>query len=143
PGAYSTDPEAGAFVTKMNPAGAIIFSTYFTTVFGPADARAFSIDAAGNAYVTGSVMVPGSNTGLDVFVTKMNPTGSGIVYTQTIRASKDEIGKSIAVGAGGSVYLTGGTSSINFPTSQTAAQALFGGGPAFRTTSAGASWAPS
>src|SRR5262249_5144700 len=115
-GAISTDPDAGGFITKLTPAGTIVYSTYFGTPFGPADRRGFAVDPSGNAYVTGSVVVPGSNTGLDVFLTKINPGGTSIIYTQTIRAAKDDIGKAIAVDSAGNAYVAGETSSINFPT---------------------------
>ena len=53
-GAYSTDPLAGGFVTKLTTVGQIAYSTYFGTFFGPADPKGIAVDAAGNAYLTGS-----------------------------------------------------------------------------------------
>src|SRR5262249_55481806 len=69
-GAYSTDPLAGGFVTKLTTAGQIAYSTYFGTFYGPADIKGVAVDAVGNAYLTGSVDAGGS-TGIDVFIAKL------------------------------------------------------------------------
>jgi len=141
-GVYSTDPAAGGFVTKFTIAGTIGYSTYFRTFFGPADPRGIAVDAGGNAYVTGGIGVSGSGTGVDVFITKLNPSGSAIIYTQTIRGFKDDISRAIAVDANGNAYVAGETASANLPT-VSAFQSAFGGGPAFRSVNGGSTWVPS
>jgi hypothetical protein len=142
-GAYSLDPESGGFVTKLSPGGNVLYSTYFRTIFGPADPRGIAVDTSGNAYITGGIAIPGSSTGLDVFFTILNAAGTGILNTQTIRGAKDDIGKAIALDSAGNIYVAGETTSINLPTTSTAPQPVFGGGPAFRTTDAGATWSVS
>jgi hypothetical protein len=139
-GAYSTDPSAGGFVTKLSPAGGIMYSTYFDTIFGPVDPKGIAADSAGNTYITGSISIPGSVTASDVFLTKLNAGGTGIVYVQTIRAAKDEVGNAVAVDAAGNAYVAGQTNSINFPTTVSAIQPSYGGGPAFRTADSGSNW---
>jgi len=74
--------------------------------------RGIAVDAAGNAYVTGGAFQPSSPGG--VFVTKLNPTGSGLVYSTFLGSSGE--GEGIAVDAAGNAYVTGATDSTNFPT---------------------------
>src|ERR1051325_4645637 len=84
-----------AIILKLNPAGTAV--AYATHLGGPAGdgANAVAADAAGNAYVTGfaggspfpttvgafQTTIGGNN---DVFVTKLNPTGSALVYSTRI-----------------------------------------------------------
>jgi hypothetical protein len=126
-----------AFVTKLNPTGsALVYSTYlggnsYDTGF------AIAMDSSGNAYVTGftdstnfPTMNPlqGSNAGLgDAFVTKLNPTGSALVYSTYLGGSDGDSGQGIAVDNSEDAYVTGSTASINFPT-MNPLQAVYGGG---------------
>ncbi len=87
--------------------------------------KALAVDAAGNAYITGqtnSLDFPtappyqnafgGSN---NVFVLKLDPTGTSLLYSTTIGGGGDESGNGIAVDASGNAYVTGITNSKNFP----------------------------
>ena len=125
------------FVLKMNPAGsALIYSTYLG---GTDDDYGFGIalDSFGNAYVTGqtsstnfptaSPFQSANGGGKDVFVTKLNPGGSALVYSTYLGGSGEDDGYGIAVDSSGSVYLTGETRSTNFPTAGPI-QAANGGG---------------
>jgi hypothetical protein len=143
PLAYSTDPAAGGFVMKLTAGGTILYSTYFRTIFGPADPQGIAVDTLGNAYVTGGIVNIGSATGVDVFLTKLNPTGTGFLYTQTIRAGKDDLAKAVVLDAAGNAYVVGETNSINFPATPGVPQVSFGGGPAFRSSDAGVTWSAS
>ena len=99
-----------------------------------------AIDANGNSYVSGSTIssnfptVPGSfQTSLagltDVFVTKMNASGTALVYSTYIGGSLDEAGLGIVVDSSGSAYVVGRTRSSNYPTTAGAYdQTLTGGG---------------
>ena len=115
-----------AFVLKLNPSGsALMYSTYLGGSRGFPDlGYAIAVDAAGNAYVTGltnSVDFPtvkpiqsfGGQT--DVFVTKLNPSGSELIYSTFLGGPADDEGMSIAVDAAGHAYVTGDTESMNFP----------------------------
>jgi len=51
----------------------------------------------------------------DGFVSKLSPTGSVLVYSTFLRGSGEDTPAGIAVGAGGNVYVTGDTSSPDFP----------------------------
>jgi len=103
---------------------------YSTYLGGSADEAALDIavDSAGNAYVTGfttSMDFPTANAlqstygggSSDVYVTKINATGSALVYSTYLGGSSDfDVGQSIAVDSVGSVYVTGATGSPDFPT---------------------------
>jgi len=124
------------FVTKFNPTGsALVYSTYLG---GCNDSgAAIAVDAAGNAYVTGTARsafptTPGAfntyNSGGSAFVTKLDPTGSGLVYSTFLGGSFDDFGTGIAIDSTGSAYVTGWTASIDFPTTPGAFQPVYGGG---------------
>jgi carbohydrate binding protein with CBM6 domain/beta-propeller repeat-containing protein len=132
PGAFNATG-GGVFVTKLNAAGtALVYSTYL----GIGSGGAIAVDADGNAYVTGSASsdfptTPGAlnATGGGVFVTKLNATGSALVYSACFGGSRWEKGNGIAVDAMGHAYVTGSTLSADFPTTAGAFQPIFGGGP--------------
>ena len=84
------------------------------------------MDGSGSAYITGytlSTDFPGlnpiqeSNAGSDdVFVIKLNPSGSALVFSTYLGGNGDDIASGIAVDSSGSAYITGWTDSTNFPT---------------------------
>ena len=105
---------------------------------GDDDAEAIAVDASGNAYVMGETNSTDFPTASpfqashagginDVFVTKLNPTGSALVYSTYLGGSGADSGFRIAVDASGNAYLAGETRSTNFPTASPF-QASFGGG---------------
>ena len=128
---------ADAFVTKLNPSGSgLVYSTYL----GEAAGSAIAVDAGGNAYVTGTAstnfatttgafqttFAGGSN---DAFVTKLDPTASALVYSTYLGGSDGaESGSGIAVDADGNAYVTGRTTSTNYPTTPGAFQTTYAGG---------------
>jgi uncharacterized repeat protein (TIGR01451 family) len=102
-----------------------------------------AVDAAGSAYVTGETAsanfptmggVQGSNNGLsDVFVTKLDPTGTSLVYSTYLGGALAERGTSIAVDSAGNAAVTGRTNSQDFPLSNAWQSQLFGDFDAFVT----------
>src|SRR2546422_244520 len=126
-----------AFVTKLNAAGsALVYSTYLG---GSGDDESFGIavDALGNAYVAGftdSSNFPTtalafrttSRGGGDAFVTKLNATGSALVYSTYLGGSDLDAALGIAVDGLGNAYVTGLTNSANFPTTTGAFQKSIG-----------------
>jgi hypothetical protein len=127
PGAFQTTNGGGAdvFVTKLNATGtALVYSTY---IGGSDDDRstAIAVDGSGNAYVTGSTgstdydVTPGAfqttnGGGADVFVTKLNATGTALVYSTYIGGSSTDYGDAIAVDGSGNAYVTGLTTSTDY-----------------------------
>lgn len=140
-----TSDSGDAFVTKLNATGtALVYSTYLGG--GDIDiATSIAVDSSGNAYFTGytaSTNFPVSagayqvasrggapgETPFDAFVAKLNPTGNALVYSTLIGGNRQDYGASIAVDAGGIVYVAGVTGSSNFPTTAGAFQTVYGGG---------------
>ena len=128
-GAFDTTANGApdAFVAKLDGTGAtLLYSTYLGGT--SADwANAIALDAAGNAYVTGQTFssafpttalpFDGTHNGAtDVFVTKVNPDGSGLLYSTYLGGGSIESGNGIAVDASGHAYVTGDTESVDFPT---------------------------
>src|SRR5690606_29611503 len=130
------------FVTKLNAAGtALIYST-FIGGSGSDIAYDIAVDASGNAFITGSTVSQSypTTTGaydttfnggtFDVFVTKLNATGSALVYSTFIGGSDDDTGLSIAIDPSGNAYVTGYTVDdvTDFPTTTGAYDTLHNGG---------------
>jgi uncharacterized protein (TIGR03437 family) len=114
-----------AFVTKLSPAGnALVYSTYLGGN-GQDNGGGIAVDSAGSAYVIGytaSTDFPTQSPyqatcqgGEDAFMTKLSPAGNSLVYSTYLGGSGDEYGNGIAVDALGSAYVTGFTSSTDFP----------------------------
>jgi len=128
-GAFQTTYKGGddVFITKLNPTGtSLIYSTY---IGGDSSEVSLSIvvDNAGNTYVGGYTnslnysvttgVYQTTNQGqLDAFVTKLNNTGTTLLYSTYLGGSQGEFAFRIAVDASGNAYITGGTSSTNYPT---------------------------
>ncbi len=146
-GAFQTkfDGAGDAFITKLNQSGsALAYSTYLGGDYG-STGYGIAVDASGNAYVMGTTYArnfpttagafqtsfgstpTGAGTGLTAFVTKLNPSGSALVYSTYLGGSIDDWGNAIAVDASGNAYVTGQTESGNFPTTKGAFQRIFSG----------------
>ncbi len=65
---------------------------------------------------------------MDAYVIKLNPSGSALVYSTFLGGQNSELGFGITVDANNQAYITGGTSSTNFPTTLGAFQTTFRGG---------------
>jgi hypothetical protein len=120
------------FVTKLSPDGSsLVWSTY---IGGSGDDNAYSIAVDGTGvYLTGGtnssdypvtsgVYMPSSGGLTDVFVTKLDPTGSSLLYSTHIGVAVEGIrGFGIAVDGSGSAYVAGGAGP-GFPTTSGAFQ---------------------
>ena len=135
PGAFQTTLPTSSnhgFVLKLNAAGnALVYST-FIGGNDPDLPTAIAIDASGNAYITGSTdsttfpVTPGAfqsslappTTGISVtnaFVTKLNSTGTALVYSTYLGGGSTDGGNGIAVDSDGNAYVAGSTTSSDFP----------------------------
>ena len=113
---------------------------YSTFLGGSGNDEPFGIaaDLAGNVYVTGITtstdfpVTPGAlqsvNAGdRDAFITKLNTTGTGLIYSTYLGGTAYDVGQNIKIDAAGIAYVTGRTYSDNFPVTPGAAQPTFGG----------------
>ena len=117
----SGTPGAG-FVAKINPGGqSLNYSTYF-----PATITAFAVDSAGAMYLTGytygtlpttagSVQTISGGGDTDAFVSKINASGSGLVYSTYLGGSGTDSAFAIAVDSQGAAWVGGQTDSPTFP----------------------------
>ena len=118
----------------------LIYSTYLGGS-GAEDAQGLagiSVDGGGNVYVAGetcSSNFPTANAfqsnsggGCDAFVTKLNSTGSSPLFSTYIGGSQTDRAHGLAIDASGNAYVTGMTTSTNFPTTPGAFQVAYAGG---------------
>lgn len=114
------------FVCKLNSTGDnLLFSTY---IGEQAEAYGIDIDSNKNVYITGTAdqyhdypttsgayKVQSSGGYYEVFVTKLNSTGSDLTYSTLIG---DGHARDICVDNNGNAYFTGHTFSTDFPTTE-------------------------
>jgi len=126
-GALHTTPDGSDnFVTKFNAAGsALVYSAVFGGTASEG-ASGIDLDAAGNAWITGSTSSANYpttadaadrslNGGADAFISELNASGSALVYSTLQGGSQSDIGLDVAVDAIGDVYVTGHTFSLDYP----------------------------
>ncbi len=105
-------------------------------------ANGVALDAAGNAYLVGQtksntfpttvgVLDTSFSNGSDIFVTKLNATGTGIVYSTYVGGNNEESAQGVTVDSAGDAYVTGYTKSNNFPTFNAWQSAINGGQDGF------------
>ncbi len=128
-----------AYVTKFTPDGsALVYSTYLGGS-GQDFGDAIAVDAFGNAYVAGSTDSTNfpTTTGAfqtsklapfgSAFVTKLNPSGSALVYSTYLNGAPNTgegsaVATGIAVDSSLAAYVTGVTVGLTFPTTTGAFQ---------------------
>jgi hypothetical protein len=125
-GAFQTESGGSdeVVITKFNSLGnAIFYSTYIGGNLID-DADGLTIDSSGNAYVTGftrSANYPVKNAvqpvlkDPDSFVTKLNATGTDLVFSTYLGGLNLERGSAVATDAAGNCYVTGRSNSGDFP----------------------------
>ena len=132
-----------AFVAKLTPQGAMVYATFLGGSFREG-AAAIAVDATGAAYITGntastdfpaSAGAPqrtyGGKQGVgttgetyygDAFAAKLNAAGSALVYATYLGGRGDEAGMGLAIDSAGSAYVTGFSTSTDFPVTTDALQ---------------------
>ena len=143
-GAFDTtfNGDGDNFVTKLNPSGsALVYSTFLGGSGSESEAH-IAVDASGSAYVVGTTFGADFPTTAgafdtthdgpfipfvrpDAFVTKFNPSGSALAYSTFLGGNSHDFGRDIDVDASGSAFVTGLTSSTNFPTTAGAFDTTF------------------
>jgi hypothetical protein len=110
----------------------LAYSTYLGGA-GPDRAWSITVDSAGAAYVTGETFSTNfpvlnaldptfngdpadtNNVLKDVFVARLDPSGTNLVFATYLGGAKDDIGFDLALAADESIWITGATFSTNFP----------------------------
>jgi hypothetical protein len=111
------------------------YSTFLGGAFGDTG-QGIAVDGSGSAYVTGNTGFTGGSTGStdyptttgafdtsyndfgDAFVTKLNASGSALVYSTFLGGVGGDYGKDIAVDGSGRAYVTGETCCGRYPTTR-------------------------
>ena len=120
-----------AFVTKLDFTGSRMIFTAFVAGSVFFDNVPLALDVADNIYIAGSTngntfgddtfkpttgafqVTFGGNT--DAWVAKLNSSGTRLIYATFLGGSGDERAGGIAVDSTGNAYVTGSTTSKNFP----------------------------
>ena len=131
-----------AFISKFSSSGSAL--SYSTFLGGSGEDRGYGIavDASGNAYVTGhttSINFPTQNPyqgthaegTYDAFITKLSSSGSALSYSTYLGGSHWDKGWGIAIDGSGNAYVTGETSSSDFPTQNPYQETIAGSRDAF------------
>jgi uncharacterized protein (TIGR03437 family) len=147
-------PGAGAFaagqrgilVTKLDSQGALQWTTFHPN----ASASGIVLDAQGAIYVSGSAspvvaarpakMFGAQGSGYAI-VFKLSPDGSQKIFETGLGGSASASAAGVAVNAAGEVFIAGTTTSVDFPLMK-AMQTSPGARPLWKSTDAGATWAP-
>jgi hypothetical protein len=138
-----TQGNSTSFVAKLEPTGeSLLFSTYLTGIDG---VSAMTVDAAGNIYVAGLTdtvsngavplpIPPGSTPfqaaakGINVGILKLNSTATAILSGTYLGGSAQEFLSGLAVDSSDNLYVTGSTTSNDFPTQAPLQSSLGSGG---------------
>jgi limonene-1,2-epoxide hydrolase len=145
-------PTRGAYLNKYSPTGLVLWHVQLGGPNGPQDScAAVTTDGAGNPYITGwaeywspqspnypttpNTFMPAPTTypTTKAFVTKLDPDGDMIFSTLVGGSSGTEAGADIAVDSTGNIYVTGSTTSTDFPVLRAAQPRSGGGTDAFLT----------
>lgn len=128
-GAFQTkipNPDGSGFVVKFDtnktPSTSVVYATYLGGSSGTGDSEAIGIDSTGNAYVAGATNASnfphgaafGTGTN-SVYISKLNPTGSGLVFSSLLHGGGGFPGVQLALDSSHNVYLAG-LATAGFPT---------------------------
>jgi hypothetical protein len=142
PGAFQTSPNGlDAFVTKLGPTGAVIYSTYL----GAEDydqGLSIKVDSARRAYVAGRTASTDFPTTPDAydqtfnggfynpFLSVLDAFGSTLIYSTYFGGGGSfsfSQAQDVAIDGSGGAYLAGFTETSSFPTTEGAFDRTFGG----------------
>jgi Chitobiase/beta-hexosaminidase C-terminal domain/Beta-propeller repeat len=137
PGQFSS-----GFLAKLNPSASGAESLIYSTFIGAPGSQSstvnsVAVDKSDNAYVTGNAYTAqypttpgalqynGRDLLNDVFVSKLNASGTAFVYSVLLGPG---VGRAITVDAGGDAYLAGTVYEDDFPTTNGAYQTTYPSG---------------
>ncbi|MFB3895136.1 MAG: SBBP repeat-containing protein [bacterium] len=139
-GAYDTTYNEGydIFVTKLNNTGTgLVFSSYLGGSLAD-QGYAIALDSIDNIYITGitnssdfpvttSTFDTSFNGNTDVFLCKLNSTGTSLVFSTYLGGGGSEQSNSICIDKSNNILITGFTQSTDFPYTLTAYDTIFNG----------------
>lgn len=122
------------FVSKINPTeNVFIYSTYLGGS-GDDTGKGIVVDEDGNAIIAGTTQstdfpLAGAwqaerSGGSDAFVAKLSADGGSLIYSSYLGGGSDETANDIALDAGNNAYVTGHTTSPDFPVTSGALQSV-------------------
>ncbi|MCL5006184.1 MAG: SBBP repeat-containing protein [Acidobacteria bacterium] len=136
------------FITKIGPAGtALVYSTYLGGS-GEDHVAAIALDASGNAYLTGQTNSANFPTEgafqpsytattcgsalnsfpcFEAFVSKLNPAGTALIYSSYLGGTAASYGNGIGLDTSWNAYVTGWTTSKDFPVTPSAYETAYNG----------------
>jgi hypothetical protein len=134
--------DTDAFVTEVRYDGeVIIYSTYLggnnfdvgngIAVDSSGDAYIVGTTASSNFPTTSNVFQPTFGGNTDAFVSKLDPSGSHLLFSSFLGGSDYDYGNAIALDQYGNAYVTGSTQSTDFPTANPIQSGYAGNGDAF------------
>ena len=137
---YSSGLADIAFAVRLNPkATAVSYANFLDSGFSSA-ANGVAVDSSGDAYVVGWTVdssfptlhalqpsLAGTQNG---FVTKLSTSGS-LIYSTFLGGHSTDSANAVAVDSSGDAYVTGQTTSTNFPTKNPYQASLAGTANAF------------
>lgn len=141
-GAHDTlhNGSTDVFVSKFNSGLTnLLASTFLGGALNHDRCYSIAVDAGGNIFVAGAtystdfpttrgVYDPAGNGRWDVFVSKFNSGLTKLLASTVLGKNSDDFGYSIALDAGGNIYVAGATYSTNFPTTADAYDTSYNGG---------------
>jgi hypothetical protein len=130
PGGVQTANAGGGgdiFLTKFNPAGTGVVFSLFLGGSGTDVPSAILLDSTGNIYITGSTLSPNfpTTSGVlqptyggngDAFLAELDPSGSSLVFSTYLGGSGTDYATAMTFDSKGDIFLTGSTTSKDFPT---------------------------
>jgi len=140
-GAYDQTYAGGddGFISKLNAtAGALIYSTFLGGI-ALENLVGLEVSDRGTVIVSGYTASAGFpttsgafdqsfNGSTDAVIVELNQNGTGLVFSTFLGGSADEFLRAQAIDASGGIYVTGATSSTNFPTTATGYDTSANGG---------------
>jgi hypothetical protein len=116
---------AGVRSTAAPPAPAVAFSTYLGSL-GDEGANGVAVGPDGSVYLVGetdsttfpvvAAAQPANAGGVDLFVARISADGRSLIFATYFGGRGEDTGTAIAVDADGAAYVTGITSSLDYPT---------------------------
>ncbi len=132
-----TSPAGDGFVAKLGPSGTLVYSSYLGGT-GIDQGYGIAVDASGAAFVAGAtsspnfpvtpgVLQPALHGYSDVFVARINPAGTSLLYSTYLGGSLENYAFALGLDSSGNAYVTGITSSGDFPVTSGAFQSRHAG----------------